>query len=119
MTLKTFLDVPVDDFLLFLKKEGSPAFHGRQVYEWFFNRDAADFHSMSDLPLALREMLSREYRLHPLALRRKENSSIDGTVRYHFEDRDHRDVSAVMLPEAPAAAAAEAGHYSICLSSQL
>jgi|SRR6185437_8076531 len=108
---KTFLDVPADDFLAFLKKEGIPAFRSRQVYDWFFNRQAADFEVMSDLPAELRRTLQARYRLHPLTLRRKERSAADGTMRFYFTGHDRREISTVFLPEDE--------RLALCLSTQV
>lgn len=108
---KNFLDVPPDTVMEFLKKQGAPAFRASQVYSWYFSRGASDFSDMSDVPAALRSTLAAEYQLHPLTLRRKEASALDGTVRYHFGARDAEDVSTVFLPEDD--------RLSLCLSSQV
>ena len=81
---KTFLDVPADSLLDFLKEQGQGAFRAKQIYEWFFNRGAGAFQDMSDLPAPLRTALEEHYRLHPLRIRRKEESKLDGTMRYFF-----------------------------------
>jgi 23S rRNA (adenine2503-C2)-methyltransferase len=108
---KTFLDVPPDRIMRFIESQKLPGFHARQVLEWFFKKDAADFLQMTNIPQALREALESEYLLHPLRLRRKEESTVDGTTRYHFEAPDHRDVSTVYLPEDE--------RLSLCLSTQV
>ncbi|MFA5974544.1 MAG: 23S rRNA (adenine(2503)-C(2))-methyltransferase RlmN [Elusimicrobiota bacterium] len=110
-TPKTFLDVPSDDFLDFLKKHQAPLFRGKQVYEWFFKKRAASFQEMSDLPAALRGLLEENYRLHPLVLRRKDESRLDGTIRYFFRGHDGAEISTVYLQEKD--------RLSLCLSSQV
>ncbi len=110
-THKTFLDTPADTLLEFLKSQSQGVFRAKQIYDWFFNRDAATFEEMSDLPAGLRVALAERYRLHPLRLRRKEESKIDGTKRYFFETHDHQTVSTVYLPDAE--------RLSLCLSTQM
>ncbi len=110
-THKTFLDTPADSLLEFLKGQSQGVFRAKQIYDWFFHRDAAAFEEMSDLPAGLRTALAERYRLHPLRLRRKEESKIDGTKRYFFEAHDHQTVSTVYLPDAD--------RLSLCLSTQV
>ena len=108
---KTFLDVPAESLLEFLKTHGQGAFRAKQIYEWFFNRGAGTFQEMSDLPAPLRTALEEQYRLHPLRIRRKEESKLDGTIRYFFEAHDHETVATVFLPESD--------RLSLCLSTQV
>ncbi len=108
---KTFLDVPGEALFDFLKAHGQAAFRAKQIYEWFFRRGAASFEAMSDLPASLRAALGERFLLHPLRIRRKEESRQDGTVRYYFEAQDHSTVSTVYLPEDD--------RRSLCLSTQV
>ncbi len=110
-THKTFLDVPVDDFLGFAKENNVPAFHARQVYEWFFQKGADDFLAMTNLPQEYRAQLTARYQLHPLKLRKKDISTLDGTIRYHFYGHDGKDISTVFLPEGE--------RVTLCLSTQV
>ncbi len=108
---KTFLDVPPESLLDFLKTQSQGAFRAKQIYEWFFQKDAGSFQDMSDLPASLRMILEERYLLHPLHIRRKEESPLDGTIRYFFEAHDHETVSTVFLPEED--------RLSLCLSTQV
>ncbi len=108
---KTFLDVPPDDLIAFLEKSQAPAFRARQIYEWFFVKGADNFQEMSDLPASLRTALGDYFRLHPLVLRRKEHSALDGTIRFFFTGHDGKEISTVFLPDAD--------RLSLCLSTQV
>ena len=110
-TRKTFLDVPVDDFLEFTRDQDVPVFHAKQVYDWYFKKGADDFAAMTNIPLAFREKLASRYSLHPLHLSRKDVSALDGTIRYHFHGHDGKDISAVYLPDGD--------RLSLCLSTQV
>ncbi len=108
---KTFLDVPTDDVMDFLKSQGAPVFRAKQIYSAFFQRGTSSFDEITDLPKALRDALDERYRMHPLRLVRKEESALDGTIRYHFIGHDGNDISTVFLPEAD--------RLSLCLSTQV
>jgi 23S rRNA (adenine2503-C2)-methyltransferase len=108
---KTFLDVPADDVLEFLQAHQAPPFRAKQLYEWFFERGAANFQEMGNLPGALREALDRQYCLHPLSIRRREMSKQDGTIRFFFSGRDGKEISTVFLPDDD--------RLSLCLSTQV
>ncbi len=109
--MKTFLDVPPDDLVDFTKTAGQSAFRVKQIYDWFFNRGAGDFSDMANLPSTFRAALSAQYRLHPLTVRRKEESQQDGTMRFVFTGHDNDEVSTVYLPDAD--------RLSLCLSTQV
>jgi 23S rRNA (adenine2503-C2)-methyltransferase len=108
---KTWMDVPPDDMLAFLKEQKAPSFRLKQIQEWIFQRRAASFSEMSDLPAALRETMDKEYRLHPLSRIRKEESQLDGTIRYFFRGHDGKAISTVYLPDSD--------RLSLCLSTQV
>jgi 23S rRNA (adenine2503-C2)-methyltransferase len=109
--LKTFLDVPQDSLLEFLKTQSHGPYRAKQIYDWFFRRGAVRFEDMVDLPAPLRTALAEKFLLHPLRIRRKEESRLDGTIRYFFSAHDHETVSTVFLPEAD--------RLSLCLSTQV
>jgi len=108
---KTFLDVPQEDFLAFLKEQGQPAFRAKQVYDAYFHHGALRFDQMVGLPQALRKTLDENFQLRALNFRRKETSRLDGTARYHFGSHDGSDISTVFLPEGE--------RLSLCLSTQV
>src|SRR3954467_7077468 len=108
---KTFLDVPAEDVLEFAAARKVAPFHVRNVYDWFFKKGAGDFTDMTNLPSEFRGQMQATYLLHPLTLRHKEISALDGTVRYFFQGNDGKDISTVFLPEAD--------RVSLCLSTQV
>lgn len=110
-SLKTFLDVPPDSLLDFLKSQGHGPFRAKQIQDWFFRRGAENFEDMTDLPAPLRTALAEKYLLHPLRIRRKDVSQLDGTIRYFFNAQDRSTVSTVYLPEGD--------HLALCLSTQV
>ncbi len=54
------LEEPTDALDAWLKGSGRPTFHAGQVERWIFERRVFSFSEMTDLPVDLREQLSRE-----------------------------------------------------------
>ena len=88
---------------------GQPDYRTRQVWKWLAE-GASSFDEMTNLPVALREELSKKLPISILAL---ENSalSVDGTEKALFLTSDKRPVEAVLMRYRD-------GRRSLCLSSQ-
>jgi len=102
---------PMDAALLerTLADRGEPSYRARQVWEWAAG-GASGYAQMSNLPLALRELLAREVPFSSLALERSARAR-DGTEKALFETADGRPVEAVLMRYRD-------GRRSLCLSSQ-
>jgi 23S rRNA (adenine2503-C2)-methyltransferase len=92
-----------------LHELGEPSYRGRQVWRWAA-QGAAGFASMTDLPLALRELLGESVPFSTLTVER-ETRARDGTVKALFSTADGRPVEAVLMVYRD-------GRRSLCLSSQ-
>ncbi len=92
-----------------LAAHDQPGFRARQVWSWAA-RGADGYEAMTDLPLALRETLTRELPFSSLQLRQEARSS-DGTVKALFHTADGRALEAVLMRY-------RTGRRSICVSSQ-
>ena len=79
-----------------LSAEIKPAFRAKQVYSWLYHKYVNSFEEMKNLPKALQEELSNNYRITPLKLAKKEQSK-DGSIKYLFELEDGNTVEAVLL----------------------
>ena len=76
--------------------KGQPAFRAKQIYTWL-HRGVRSFDEMTDLPRSLREKLAEEYLLTaPQAVRRQE-SKLDGTVKYLWQLHDGNCVETVLM----------------------
>ena len=64
-----------------LREMGQPAFRGGQVFTWL-HRGVTSFEEMSDLPRALREQLAQTFHITAPTVARKQESRLDGTVKY-------------------------------------
>jgi 23S rRNA (adenine2503-C2)-methyltransferase len=86
-----------------------PKFRSRQVWEWVA-RGATSYDEMTNLPSAIRDLLSREVPLSSLGLN-SEALALDGTEKALFKTRDGLPVEAVLMRYRD-------GRRSLCLSSQ-
>ena len=79
-----------------LTELGQPPFRARQVFTWL-HRGVRSFEEMTDLPKSLRETLARNYLLTaPVAVRRQE-SQLDGTIKYLWQLHDGSCVETVLM----------------------
>ncbi len=89
---------------------GYPDYQALNLFKWLYTKRVKDFFSMTDLPKALREKLSRRFSIeYPEVVRVEEGS--DGTKKYLLSLEDGETVEAVWIPEK--------GHTTFCLSTQV
>ncbi|MEL6926921.1 MAG: 23S rRNA (adenine(2503)-C(2))-methyltransferase RlmN, partial [Bacteroidota bacterium] len=62
---------------------GQPKFRGKQIHEWLWKKSATSFDSMSNLPLAFRQMLNERFIIRPIEID-KTQRSLDGTIKTRF-----------------------------------
>ncbi len=75
---------------------GQPGFRAKQVYTWL-HRGVRSFEEMTDLPKTLRETLASHYLLTaPVPVRRQE-SQLDGTIKYLWQLHDGNCVETVLM----------------------
>ena len=79
-----------------LEALGEPKYRAKQIFTWL-HRGARDFDEMSNLPKALREKLKSEYRLYRPRVLKKQESQIDGTIKYLWELSDGNAVETVVM----------------------
>ena len=93
-----------------LALRGEPAFRGRQIFQWLYQRRATDFQSMTNIAQALREALARHFSLGALERHTVEVSQ-DGSRKYAFLLGDGRRIESVLMPNNT--------HYTLCVSTQV
>jgi len=89
---------------------GQPAYRAEQVAQWVYRHGASDYAQMTNLPLALRQLLAEQLPLRRLQTVRAQRSS-DGTVKYLFALPNGERVEAVFLPYEV--------RTSVCISTQV
>ena len=58
-----------------LRERGHEPFRARQIFAWLYKKGATGPDAMTDLPLALRAMLAREFTLTTPSVERRETST--------------------------------------------
>ena len=94
----------------FLKELGEPAFRAKQVFTWL-HRGVTSFEDMTTLSKPLREKLSERCFITAPMVARKQESRLDGTIKYLWELSDGNCIETVLMQY----------HHgnTVCISSQV
>lgn len=92
------------------KEMGESAFRGKQVFSWLY-KGVKSFDEMSNLSKSLREKLKSEYVITVPTVARKQESQLDGTIKYLWRLSDGNCIESVLMSY----------HHgnTICISSQV
>jgi 23S rRNA (adenine2503-C2)-methyltransferase len=94
----------------FLVKGGEQGFRAKQVHEWLWKKSAVSFEQMSNLSVALRNLLSENFSINAIQIDQKQESS-DGTVKSAFRLFDNNIIEGVLIPAD--------NRMTACVSSQV
>ena len=94
----------------FLKELGEPAFRAKQVFTWL-HRGAASFDEMTNLSKSLREKLKERCFITAPVVARKQESRLDGTIKYLWELSDGNCIETVLMQYRHG--------NTVCISSQV
>lgn len=89
---------------------GEPKFRAKQVFEWLWQKGAKDFEAMTNLPLALREKMKRDFVINHIRVDEMQRSS-DGTIKNAVRLFDGKVVESVLIPTDK--------RITACISSQV
>lgn len=110
--------IPKPHFFDFSREElenlpefSSQKYRVRQISRWLIGRHPHSFDEITNLPLSLRENLSKRFEIRKLKIFLCLNSGIDPTAKLTFETKDRRHLSSVFLPHIK--------YHSLCISSQI
>lgn len=95
---------------LFFKELGEPAFRAKQAFTWL-HRGAVSFEDMTNLSKPLREKLAAQCFITAPVVARKQESRLDGTIKYLWELSDGNYIETVLMQY----------HHgnTVCISSQV
>jgi 23S rRNA (adenine2503-C2)-methyltransferase len=92
-------------------QHGLPAYRAGQVRKWLFQRRAAGFAEMTDLPAALREQLAAKFQVWTTQIA-EHRQAADGSEKLLLELHDAQRIECVLLRD-------DKQHCSVCLSTQV
>lgn len=104
------LDMTPDSLSAALVEMGEPAYRGKQILQWVYERNAATWAEMTNLSKALRERLAEKFVIYSSEVVRRAASN-DGTVKLLLRWPDGATSECVMIPTET--------HKTACLSSQV
>ena len=78
------------------KELGLPGFRAKQVFRWL-SRGAASFEEMTDLSRDLRARLDALYEIPSLTVLRRQESTVDGTIKFLWRLPDGESVETVLM----------------------
>ncbi len=92
-----------------IQSVGLEPYRASQVMNWIYQRLETDFHKMTNLSKAHRDILSKSFRAHTLELADKVSAS--DSIKYLFRTEDGHFIETVLI--------FERDHLTLCLSSQI
>ena len=100
----------LEEMRTYFQEIGEPSFRAKQVFTWL-HRGARSFDEMSNLAKALRCKLSQTCRITVPTVARKQESRLDGTIKYLWELQDGNCIETVLMQY----------HHgnTVCISSQV
>ncbi len=102
---------PTPDLIAnWLAEHGEPVYRGAQIRRWLFERRAASFDDMTDLPKDLRNKLAADFVISTMTIA-QHSKAADGTEKLLLQTDDGERIECVLLRD---------GHRrTICISSQV
>jgi 23S rRNA (adenine2503-C2)-methyltransferase len=103
-------DLSFKEFEAYLSQLEQPAYRGRQVWQWLFQKRARSFAEMTNVSALLRSQLEEQFSIGALSVIRRA-ASADGTVKFLFGLADGLSVESVLIPEPR--------RLTLCISTQV
>lgn len=102
----------LDEIEAFAERLGEPRYRGRQLAHWIYQRGAASFSEMTDLPAALRARLTADAALTSLSEVTTQTADGGDTRKYLLRLADGATIETVFMLY-------QDGRRSICISTQV
>jgi len=109
-TKKDIRALSKEDLIQFFESQDLPAFRGKQVYQWLWQKGVHDFDSMTNLNLEQRALLKAHFNINHIKIDIEQKSK-DGTVKNAVKLHDQLVVESVLIPTSSRSTA--------CVSSQV
>jgi len=100
----------MEEITALMREMGEPAFRGKQVFVWL-HKGVRSFEEMSNLSKPLRQKLQERCYITVPTVTRKQQSQLDGTIKYLWELGDGNCIETVLMQY----------HHgnTVCISSQV
>jgi len=108
INLTGFTQAEIEDFV---EGIGEKKYRGRQIYKWIYDKGAATFKEMTDLPEKLRNKLNDSAEMGYITVAEIDSRSSSGSVKYLFRLHDNLHIESVYIPDS--------GRKTLCISSQV
>lgn len=95
-----------------------PAYRVDQVLKWLYEKRAATWAEMTNLPKPLRDQLAQHYSLYAPELVRKQGSR-DTTQKFLWKLSDGAMIESVLIPANPALYGEASDRHTLCVSTQV
>ena len=86
----------LEEMTAFFKEMGQPTFRAKQVFQWL-HRGVSAFDEMSNLSKDLRAKLAETCYITVPTVERKQESKLDGTIKYLWKLRDGNCIETVLM----------------------
>jgi 23S rRNA (adenine2503-C2)-methyltransferase len=110
MSATNLLELTPDEIVGLTEGWGEPAYRGRQLAGWIYQKGVRDFAAMTDVPKSLRTRLGAEAVVAPPTVTDRAGSR-DGSQKLVLRLGDGRTVHAVLMPDDD--------RLTLCLSTQV
>ena len=101
-----------------LAATGEPSYRADQIVDWLYQKRAASFGEMTDLPQALRNRLANDFEFAQLEKVRALGSH-DTTRKFLLRLADASLIESVLIPASPALYGSRSDRRTICISTQV
>lgn len=95
----------------FTQSLGEKKFHGRQIYNWIYQKRAHDFNDMTNISKKLREMLINSAEINLPVIDAEYRSANDSSVKFRLRLKDDNHIESVLMHEP--------GRTTFCVSTQI
>lgn len=95
--MKDIRTISLEELKQYFVEKGDKPFRAKQVYEWLWSKNLHSFEEMTNLSKNLRESLSQDFVIQPIAVDTLQKSS-DGTIKNGVKLHDGLLVESVLIP---------------------
>lgn len=107
---KNIRELSLEELQVKFTQLGEKPFRAKQVYQWLWQKNAADFEEMTNLSKTLREKLESEFRIDHIRLQDQQIST-DKTIKCAFNTEEGNVIEGVLIPTSK--------RMTACISSQV